>query len=44
MGNSGTERTQRTLHTLIGNNLVRSETTPDGESRFSLLKRSVRSP
>ena len=38
MGNSGTERTQRTLHTLIGHNLVRSETTPDGESRFSLLE------
>ena len=38
VGSSGTERTQRTLHTLIGSNLVRSETTPDGESRFSLLE------
>ncbi len=35
MGSSGTERT---LHILIGHNLVRSETTPDGESRFSLLE------
>ncbi len=38
IGSASTERTQRTLHTLIGNNLVRSETTPDGESRFSLLE------
>jgi predicted ATPase len=38
MDSSGAEHVQRTLHTLIGNNLVRSETTPDGESRFSLLE------
>lgn len=30
--------TQRALHNLIGKNLVRSETTVDGESRFFLLE------
>lgn len=37
-GSLGAEHVQRTLHTLIGSNLVRSETTPDGEPRFSLLE------
>ncbi|MEZ4682912.1 MAG: hypothetical protein R2932_52760 [Caldilineaceae bacterium] len=32
------ERTQRTLHTLVANHLVRGETSADGESRFFLLE------
>ena len=36
--NHSVERTQPSLHALIGANLVRNETTADGESRFFLLE------